>query len=396
MASKASLLLANPPAPRTPTLPGATPAFLSGTIALADWRSMDQPCAIPAWDALGQLASTPNPFYESWYLLPALRALDEGGSVQMLRFEMGGDLAGLMPIRRERRYYRWPIPQMANWAHPNGFLGAPLVAKGLERPFWRAVLAYADAHAGLSLFLHLSQIPLEGALYDALVEVLTEQGRHHALVHREDRALLRSDLAPEAYLEASLSGKKRKELRRQFTRLGELGELAVERRDDTENLGEWIDAFLALEAAGWKGEAGSALASRQDTTALFCQSLAGAAQRGKLERLALTLDGRPIAMLASFLAQPYAFSFKTAFDEAYSRFSPGVLLQRENLDMLARPGITACDSCAAADHPMIDHIWRERRPVGRLSIAIGGQLRRLAFAQLAKAELARTPGGIEG
>ena len=98
-------------------------------------------------------------------------------------------------------------------------------------------------------------------------------------------------------------------------------------------------------------------------------------------------------MLASFLAPPVAFSFKTAFDEAYSRFSPGVLLQRENLEMLARPDIEACDSCAAADHPMIDQIWRERRAVGRLSIAIGGQARRLLFAQLAKAELARMAGG---
>ena len=354
---------------------------------------MDAPAAVLAWDALALKASEPNPFFESWYLLPSLRALDPLGTVQMLRFEVAGELLGLMPMRRERRYYRWPIPQLGNWAHPNCFLGAPLVARGMERAFWRSLLTWADGNVGLSLFLHLVQIPLEGALYTALVSELAEQGRYHALVHREDRALLRSDLSPEAYLEASLSGKKRKELRRQFTRLGEAGELAVTRRDDDDGLVEWVEAFLALEAGGWKGQAGSALISHPETAALFRQSLAGAAARGRLERLALTLDGRPIAMLASFLAPPVAFSFKTAFDEAYSRFSPGVLLQRENLEMLARPDIEACDSCAAADHPMIDHIWRERRAVGRLSIAIGGQARRLLFAQLAKAELARMAGG---
>jgi hypothetical protein len=62
--------------------------------------------------------------------------------------------------------------------------------------------------------------------------------------------------------------------------------------------------------------------------------------------------------------------------------------------LLGRAGIDWVDSCAAADHPMIDHIWRERRPMGRLSIAIGGKLRRALFARLLKAELGRSPAGI--
>jgi hypothetical protein len=63
-----------------------------------------------------------------------------------------------------------------------------------------------------------------------------------------------------------------------------------------------------------------------------------------------------------------------------------VLLQRENLALLDDAAIEACDSCAAADHPMIDHIWRERRAVGRVSIGIGGGLRRLAFREIVKRE----------
>ncbi len=118
--------------------------------------------------------------------------------------------------------------------------------------------------------------------------------------------------------------------------------------------------------------------------------MAGAAAQGVLERLALTLDGRPIAMLANFHTPPGAFSYKTAFDESFARFSPGVLLQCENLLILDRPEIAWTDSCASADHPMIDHIWRERRVVGRLSIAIGGKLRRAVFKRLLKVELGRS------
>ena len=77
-------------------------------------------------------------------------------------------------------------------------------------------------------------------------------------------------------------------------------------------------------------------------------------------------------MLANFVTPPGACSFKTAFDENFARFSPGVLLQLENLAMLENPQVEWTDSCAAADHPMIDRIWRERRAIGRVSIAIGG------------------------
>lgn len=389
MASKAEL--APPGAMQHYAAPLVAPV---ARIRPVDWRIFEDPEARLAWDALTACASEPNPFFESWYLLPALRAHDPEGSVRLLRFECDGELAGLLPIRREPRYYRWPIPQLTTWIHGNCFLGAPLVAAGLERHFWRALLDWADRAPGLALFLHLPHMPLDGPLQTALAQVLDEQQRLAGLVHIEQRALLQSDLSRDAYFEAALSGKKRKELRRQFARLSELGEVTLERTEGDEHLGRWIDDFLALEHSGWKGGAGSALASHQTTTRMFREALSGAASHGRLERLTLNLDGEPIAMLASFLTPPGAFSYKTAFDERYARYSPGVLLQRENLAMLDHPLVRWTDSCAAADHPMIDHIWRERRAIGRLSIAIGGKLRRAAFRQLLKAELGRNPNGI--
>lgn len=359
------------------------------------WRELDETGEIARWDALAQWAVEPNPFHESWYLLPALRALDGAGEVRLLCLEADGQLAGLMPIKRDARYYRHPLPHWCNWLHGNAFLGTPLVAQGFEARFWRELLAWCDANAGSGLFLHLAQMPADGPLHGALARVLAEDGRPAATVMREERALLRSELDPESYLEQSLSGKKRKELRRQQRRLAEEGELTVERTTDRADIAAWADEFLALERAGWKGEAGSALACDPRTTGLFRAALDEAAARGKLERLAIRLDGRPLAMLATFLSPPGAFSFKTAFDESFARFSPGVLLQRENLELLLRPGIEWVDSCAAQDHPMIDHFWRERRTVARHSIAIGGAARRLLFRAIAARETGTMAKGIE-
>ena len=78
-------------------------------------------------------------------------------------------------------------------------------------------------------------------------------------------------------------------------------------------------------------------------------------RRGKLLNMAATLAW--CELLVNLRSGEGVFSFKTAFDEAFSRFSPGVLLQIENYALLDRPGLAWADSCAAPDHPMIDSLW---------------------------------------
>lgn len=381
MASKAKDWNATAPQPTASACPH---------LSCLPWRKLED--EVQAWDELARNAAEPNPFFESWYLLPSLRNLGDTDNVLILRYEENGRLAGLLPVIRNRRYYRWPVPQIASWLHPNAFCGAPLVAKGCEAGFWREVLRWADKEPGLALFLHFRGLPSGGPLHSALEDVKGER-RQAVAVHREARAMLSSDLSVQDYLDTSLTGKKRKELRRQSNRLADEGEVNFTRQTDADGIKAWCEAFLALEAAGWKGKAGSALASAPGTSALFRESLAGAARRGRLERLMLSLDGRPIAMLATFLTPPGAYSYKTAFDEDYARFSPGVLLQRENLAMLDHPEIAWTDSCAAADHPMIDHLWRERRGLCHVSVALGGPLRRTLFRYFVRAEITRSPAG---
>jgi CelD/BcsL family acetyltransferase involved in cellulose biosynthesis len=174
--------------------------------------------------------------------------------------------------------------------------------------------------------------------------------------------------------------KKRKELRRLETRLGELGTLRVRELGPDEALEPWCDYFLALEASGWKGEQGTALACNAHTELFFRTAVEGARAAGKLQFLRLDLDGRAIAMLINFLAAPGGFSFKTAFDPEYARFSPGVLIQLENLRRLDRAGLEWMDSCAAENHSMIDSLWPGRRRVVRVTVRLAGFRRSLVFA----------------
>jgi hypothetical protein len=58
---------------------------------------------------------------------------------------------------------------------------------------------------------------------------------------------------------------------------------------------------------------------------------------------------------------PTAWSWKIAHDETFAQYSPGVQVLLDATDrLLADEGIHRVDSCATANHPMVDHIWRER------------------------------------
>ncbi len=361
--------------------------FLNG-LSASEPRAVFHPVAeidanlVDAWSELAGQASEPNIFYEQWFLRPGLEQFDHHPDLCLFLLWAGepghSPLLGLFPLGPASRFGRWPVPHVQNWMHHNCFLGTPLVRKGSEKIFWERLLTALDAKDWPG-FLHINGMTIGGPLDSALRAVSSDQKRRCDLVQSQARALLQSDLRSEAYYETTLRTKKRKDLRRQAKRLKEQGEVTYGHHLGAQGLDQWVDEFLQLEKAGWKGENGSALDSSPKTRAFFEQSVAGAAAAGQLERRDIRLDGKPLAMLVNFLSLPGGFGFKTAFDEQYSRFSPGVLLQIDNLKFLDQPASRWIDSCAAQDHPMIDSLWSGRRHIGRFSIELKGVSRRAIF-----------------
>ena len=357
-------------------MPRAASCGLPDGFHLLDWRKVDLDGLQASWSRLADNASAPNAFFEAGFLVPSLSIFDPEGVVSLALLVEGGQLRAVMPSTSKSNYHGRRLPHRANWLHANMFCGAPLVEAGYEEAFWTAYLATCDQQAGTSWFAHFSHLPADCAVTRALQKVSLSQHRQMQIVHRETRAVLNRGSTPQAHLAHAMTPKARKELRRQRRRLEELGTVETVRSRAQEGLQRWIEDFLLLETKGWKGDSGSSLASDTHTTALFMQALTQAAELGRLERLSLTLDGKPMAMLATFLAHPGSFSFKTAFDEEYARYSPGMQLQLENLALLDDPELAWCDSCAAPDHPMIERIWRDKREMCSITVEAGSGWRR--------------------
>ncbi len=340
------------------------------------------------WATLAARASEPNAYHESWFLRPALAHLRRERDVRLAEArDADGVLRGLLPLTLYSRYGRLRAHHTANWAHYQCFMGAPLIDAGHETAFWAALLQALDASAWAEGFLSISGLCEGGPVLLGLEAAAAQSGRSCPIVHRYDRAALASDLDADAYLESAVRGKKRKELRRLGNRLRDMGTVAFRVLEHSAQIAEWADTFLALEAAGWKGEDGAALGNTPETAAFFREIVGGAFSAGRLDFQRLDLDGRAIAMLVNFRTPPGSWSFKIAYEEALARFSPGVLIELENLQrVLGDPQVNWMDSCAVENHPMIDRLWMERRGIVQVSVPLSGAARRLVYNACRAAE----------
>jgi len=212
---------------------------------------------VGSWRELAQRAIEPNVFYEPSFALAAapLFGIKIGAG---LVWSGTGRLVGFFPARVERRRYGIALPLLAGWTHPYGPLGCPLVDGEMCDAVIDAWLDCVTAHPQLPKLLLLPYCPAEGPLATALSSALERRSGRMALFGEHARALLAPGEERMSYLANAIDGKKRKELRRQRKRLGELGRLTVEEAHAPAAIEGALDGFFALEARGWKGRAATA------------------------------------------------------------------------------------------------------------------------------------------
>ena len=393
--SDEALLLTDAPVPgrARPLAPAHKPAADLGAVWVETITTADQLAAIAgACEELAAAAIEPNPFYEPWMLVSALRSFGAGRDLELVlvwgphpsRRKGERQLLGLFPIEWRQV---GPVRVAQLWRYRYCYLCTPHLRAGAGQAALASFFDWVQAKAAL---LRLPEIAGDGEFHDLLVDELNRRKWPSQVSAWYTRALLKAAPSGEDYLERALAGKRRKELRRQKSRLSEQGQLDLCDLGPGDDLKPWLNDFVTLEAAGWKGRDAVAVQSREADLRWFAEMSVEALRRGRLMMLGLKLDGRPIALKYNLLAGEGSFAFKIAYDETWARFSPGVLLELENVQRVHdRKALRWMDSCAAPNRFMINHLWTERRPIQTLFIAPGGRRKSLLLALLPLARWAR-------
>lgn len=317
----------------------------------------------------------PNIFFNPRFLAPAMPRLED--KEIRLAVIRDGDadksrLRLLVPFSVERPPVPFGVPIMRTWASPFGPLGTPLVdhddPEGVISDFFSLL---ARPHLKLPRVFVLPDVRLDGPFAATLGAFAGSSNLTLIATGEAERPFLQSTLEGDDYLRAALRPHHMRELRRLRRRLAEHGtvERHVARNPDEIRIG--LETFLNLEISGWKGRERTAMAVDRFRAAFAREAVHRLAERDLCRIHSLTLDGKVIACLIVFIESGIAYTWKTAYDEAWGAWSPGTLLMLDvTANHLDDPNILGTDSCAVPDHPVMSRIWTERRPVGTLIVGL--------------------------
>ena len=288
---------------------------------------------LTAWSACADAAIEPNPFLEPEWLLPALDHLDESATARLVIVEHDGAIHALAPVEQiaaghdaigEPQAHSALVTRVAPTAVA---LGTPLVTHGGGAEA-AAILLAGLRHEAERLgagHVILEWVGADGPIAPMLQGVLAHAD--HPLVQFDcwERAMLRRRPGDEdGYCLRHIGNNRRRTIRQHRRRMEEaLGVTpGVRRRTDRAA----IDAFLRLEASGWKGHDvdGLALRQRDGATAFFETACRQFLSEGRLWFHSLEHDRVPIAMICMVRAGEGEFAYRTAYDEDLAKFGPGV------------------------------------------------------------------------
>jgi CelD/BcsL family acetyltransferase involved in cellulose biosynthesis len=342
---------------------------------------------LAAWHELAARAIEPNPFFEPRFALPAVEGLAHGGTVSLLVVEDGGAWRACMPVARARL---GGVPTLTSWRHDYGFLGTPLVDGEAPSDSLEALFAAAIGRGPTGLFL-VDKLGAEGPVAAALDEAFGRLRIERLIARSHQRAAL--ERRPEPTYFEHMRTKHRREVERVGRRLEEeLGSSEVIDRAGDEQA---VERFLELESSGWKSERRTALGSSAAHAQFFRELCVGYAREGRLQLLSLEVGGRPLAMKCNLSTSRGTFCFKIAHDDSVRRFSPGVQLERANVEIFHEQREEPWqDSCADPDNEMINRLWPDRRTITTTLIGKSGARTAVARAALRSIRaLRRTRGG---
>jgi CelD/BcsL family acetyltransferase involved in cellulose biosynthesis len=318
-----------------------------------------------AWADLTKRAP-PNVFMNP----AALTAANETGFAKvyvLLAWQEGlspGKLLGVWALQMRKIVPFWPAVLEAlpyNYA----FLSSPVIDPAFVDEVVPAFLAAIEKDPALPNVINLPSFNAESPDHGAIIKALAARGGEQFRFAESARPVVARDFG------VKRSGSTRKKLRQDWNRLSALGSVDIVNARSPDAVREAFESFLALEAGSWKGTRGTALLCDEKDAGFVRRLIGGLAGQGNASVALLRVDGVAIAAQVLMYCGAMAYTWKTAFNPDYAKYSPGALLiDKITEELFAAPGIDAIDSCSA-EGSFMAQLWTGRRKMVDLLIDVG-------------------------
>ncbi len=307
----------------------------------------------PAWRELSARSDIAHPFLTHEWIRTWWECFGRSDGLRILVLRDGtGVPVGLIPLRSDStRVCGIGLERLGFPWNPHTPRLDVLVREHQDEAY-EALWRHLREEGGDWDLLQLCQLPEDSVASSRLADLASSEGY---LIGRwrssgSPYVSIRGDW--ETYLEG-LSPSFRRTLRNRMRRLEEFGEVELETVAceglPAAELDRALDEGFALEAAAWKGEAGTAIRSRPETRSFYRQLAHRMAARGWLRLDFLKAGGRRLAFSYGLRHGARLYLLKGGYDPEYSRCSPGTVMYGEILRDAFERGLDELDLLGDAE-----------------------------------------------
>lgn len=279
------------------------------------------------------------------------------------------------------------LPMLKCWRSEHSYFDGLLIDREFTDAACEAFFAWLRSTSRRWHGVSFTERSVDGPLADAL----SAAAEHAGITWHEDYALERAAILPDELPSDCFTlypRSRRQNLRRRRRRLADHGPVTLHCRPlATADVKTELDTFLRLEAAGWKGDRGSALGCTARGVAFLHDMVPRFAADGRVILCRLDVNDDPIATSLNLLAGDTLSGFKMGWHPDWRQHSPGIQCAFGLLESCrSLPGsLKLVDGCASPGG-YLDSVWPARR---RLTTGV--------FASTATGRLtADTLGRIKG
>ncbi|MDA1159066.1 MAG: GNAT family N-acetyltransferase [Planctomycetota bacterium] len=344
---------------------------------------------VARWAQLESRSVEGNAFLSPHFVIPAVEhlegAYDQKPLILAVESEDGSKLFALGLFETSRNSRLLPLTHLQSWRCEHTLFDGLLVDQqhgtaalatffnwlGQQGRRWQGV-AFTDRSA-------------DGELNEMLDRAAADSGARWFEDWSRERAIVPIEEVPDDCLQSLYSKNRRRNFKRAEKQLATHGAIRFSYLDRANPSADDVQAFLELEAMGWKSDEGTALLSSPGHEQ-FCREMASRfAADQRLVIYQLSIDGAPVASALNMRSADDLFCFKIGWNPEFASGSPGILNElnflqnsRENLS-----DFRLADSCSKPGSYVEDvWPWKRRLTTGVFTTTRTGTLAANAMIQL--------------
>ena len=294
--------------------------------------------ALEGWDTLVRAMPRPSPFLLHGWLTEWWRHYGDGCTLAVQAAFRDGRLVAALPLLSYRRHGL----EVATFLGGRHSALADLLLDEDEDPAVAASLVDRAASSGQD-YLDVFGLPEGCRLAEA-----SERRRLHLFERIEAPVLDLTRGWSETY-RAKTNSKGRNHHRHRRRQLENLGKVEVSVARTLPELEPALEHGFRLHALRWRGRAdGSGFVT--PTGIRFNRAALRALAAVDVARIVtLTVDGRPLAFAWYIALEQRMYLYRTAFDPAFARYSPGLVNTLNLLELAAAEGLTRVEFLGGAE-----------------------------------------------